>query len=286
MKFIKEGFLVGALVAGASLMCAAQEADTRGYNPNSVRPIHDSHVMFKRTVWQNLDMKEKQNRPFMARGNEITRFVINAVKAGLLQPYADDSLTKKMPIEEFVGNISATGTVMTPEEKKFEIQRIKDDDFLSAAEKKQRIAELDKGGGAQEYDPSFFTQIELKEDWIFDKVRSRMYYDIQAMTIFLPADRNGETGIDKRVASFKYVDLARLFKNSPNAIWFNALNNQEHKNLSDAFDLRLFAGRIIKVSNPEDNSLNDVYGEGKKGLMASEWARQQLMEYEHNLWEF
>jgi hypothetical protein len=41
---------------------------------------------------------------------------------------------------------------MTPEEKKFEIQRIKDDDFLSAAEKKQRIAELDKGGGAQEYD--------------------------------------------------------------------------------------------------------------------------------------
>jgi hypothetical protein len=29
-----------------------------------------------------------------------------------------------------------------------------------------------------------------------------------------------------------------------------------------------------------------VYGEGKKGLMASEWARQQLMEYEHNLWEF
>jgi hypothetical protein len=77
-----------------------------------------------------------------------------------------------------------------------------------------------------------------------------------------------------------------LFKSSPNAVWFNALNNQEHKNLSDAFDLRLFASRIIKVSNPDDNSLNDVYGEGKKGLMASEWARQQLMEFEHNLWEF
>lgn len=286
MKFVKEGLLVGALIAGASITGTAQEVDTRGYNPNSVRPIHESHVMFKRTVWQNLDMKEKQNRPFMARGNEITRFIFNAVKQGLLQPYTDDSLTKKMPIEEFVQNISATGTTMTPEEKKFEAQRIKDDDFLTAAEKQQRIADLEKGGGAQEFDPSFFTQIELREDWLFDKVRSRLYYDIQSMTIFLPAERNGETGIDKRVASFKYVDLAKLFKSSPNAVWFNALNNQEHKNLSDAFDLRLFAGRIIKVSNPDDNSLNDVYGEGKKGLMASEWARQQLMEFEHNLWEF
>jgi gliding motility associated protien GldN len=286
MKFVKEGLLVGALIAGASITGTAQEVDTRGYNPNSVRPIHESHVMFKRTVWQNLDMKEKQNRPFMARGNEITRFIFNAVKQGLLQPYTDDSLTKKMPVEEFVQNISATGTTMTEEEKKFEIQRIKDDDFLTAAEKQQRIADLNKGGGAQEFDPSFFTQIELREDWLFDKVRSRLYYDIQSLTIFLPAERNGETGIDKRVASFKYIDLAKLFKSSPNAVWFNALNNQEHKNLSDAFDLRLFASRIIKVSNPDDNSLNDVYGEGKKGLMASEWARQQLMEFEHNLWEF
>src|SRR3712207_8465601 len=79
----------------------------------------------------------------------------------LFRSYTDDSLTKKMPIEEFVQNISAVGTTMTPEEKKFEIQRIKDDDFLTAAEKQQRIADLEKGGGAQEYDPSFFTQLEI-----------------------------------------------------------------------------------------------------------------------------
>src|SRR3712207_8650288 len=60
----------------------------------------------------------------------------------LFRSYTDDSLTKKMPIEEFVQNISAVGTTMTPEEKKFEIQRIKDDDFLTAARSEEHTSEL------------------------------------------------------------------------------------------------------------------------------------------------
>jgi gliding motility associated protien GldN len=286
MKNVMKGIFAGTIALGLSTFCFAQEADTRGYNPNSVRPIHESDIMFKKTVWTNVDLNEKQNRPFMAVNNEITRFVINAVKAGLLTPYSSDSLTTKLSVEEFVKNISAVGTQLTPEDKKFEIQRVKEDDFLTPEEKKQRIAEIERGGGGSEYPPSYFTQMELKEDFIFDKQRSRAYWDIQAITFWLPAEKNGDLGIQKKMASFKFKDLHKLFKSSPNAVYFNSQNNQEHKNLSDAFEMRLFAGRIIKVSNPDDRDLTEIYDGGKKGLLASEWMKQQLMEFEHNLWEF
>ena len=286
MKNVMKGIFAGTIALGLSTFCIAQEADTRGYNPNSVRPIHESDIMFKKTVWQNVDLNEKQNRPFMAINNEITRFVINAVKAGLLTPYTGDSVATKMTVEEFVKNISAAGTQMSAEDKKFEIQRVKEDDFSTPEEKKQRIREIESGGGGNEYPPSYFTQMEVKEDWIFDKQRSRLYWDVQSITFWLPAEKNGDLGIQKKMGSFKYKDLHKLFKSSPNAIWFNTQNNQEHKNLADAFEMRLFSGRILKVSNPDDKDLIEIYDGGKKGLLASEWMKQQLMEFEHNLWEF
>lgn len=279
-------FLVTLILgAGSHLTGFAQEADTQGYNPLSVRPIHESDIMFKRTIWEALDLREKQNRPFMAVNNEITRFIFDAVKAGLLTPYVTDSVINKLSIEDFIKNISAAGTTMTPDELAAEKKRISEDPFLTKAQKAEQLQALTKGGGGQEFPPSTFTTIELKEDVIFDKQRSRLYWDIQTLTIYLPADKN-EAGVDKPVASFKYKDLARLFKSNKNAIWYNAQNNSEHKNLADAFELRLFNGRIVKVSNPNNEFLDQTYEGARQGLLASDWIRQQIMEFEHNLWEF
>lgn len=264
----------------------AQEADTRGYNPLSVRPVHESDIMFKKTIWESIDLREKQNKPFMAVNNEITKFIFEAVKAGLLTPYKSDSVITKLSIEEFIANISATGTKMTADEIAAEKKRIQDDAFLTKAEKQAQIDALNSTGGGEEYAPNVFTQIELKEDVLFDKERSRLYFDIQALTIVLPADKNGDAGVEKAVASFRYKDLARIFKSNPNAIYFNAQNNAAHKNLADAFDLRLFSGRIVKISNPNDEFLTTTYDGDRKGLLAADWIRQQLMEFEHNLWEF
>jgi gliding motility associated protien GldN len=267
----------------------AQEADTRGYNPLSVRPIHESDIMFKKTIWERIDLREKQNKPFMAVNNEITKFIFEAVKAGLLTPYVSDSVTTKLSIEQFIQNISLADAVRPKEEIEADRVRIRGDKFLTKQERDAQLAALnaeEKGGGGQEYPPHIFTDMELREDVIFDKERSRLYFDIQALTIILPADKNADLGINKRVASFKYKDLQRIFKNNPNAIYFNAQNNAAHKNLSDAFDLRLFSGRIVKISNPNDEDLVTTYEGDRKGLLASDWIRQQIMEFEHNLWEF
>ncbi|MES2732656.1 MAG: gliding motility protein GldN [Bacteroidota bacterium] len=271
------------LMAGTCAM--AQEDNSRGYNPNSVRPIHESDIMFKRTVWRRMDLNEKQNKPFFATSAEITRLIINAVKAGLLQPYLNDSLLVKMPLEKFIENMQypAQAAGISEEEKKAGFTEEKEDAWGGDGKKGAKPAA--PAVVSNEFFPTELKTLELKEDIIFDKQRSRMYYDIQSLKIVIPGERF-DTGLDREVASFKYKDLAKLFRNDPKAIWFNSQNNKEHKNLADAFDLRLFHARIVKISNPEDQFLIDVYEGGRKGLIASEQLEEQLMEYEHNLWEF
>ena len=56
--------------------------------------------------------------------------------------------------------------------------------------------------------------------------------------------------------------------------------------LADAFDLRLFSSFITKVSNPDNASLEDIYGGPQQGILAAQNAAEQMIEYEYNLWSF
>jgi gliding motility associated protien GldN len=250
-----------------------------GYNKYSVRPVHSSDIMYKKTLLRTLDLREKQNEPLFSNNRWITKLLIEAVKRGDITPYHNDSLDmgRKLTMDEFNERIKmpSGAAELTAEEK--EIALANGDSSVLA----------DAGGG--EYFPKDLYQIQLKEDLIFDKQRSRMYYDIIAITVFVPADNPVNLkGIQLPVASFEYKELVnKLFKDNPNAIWFNPENDQQHKNLADAFELRLFSSYIEKVSNASDAFLVDVYGgDQHMGIMASQWAAFDLMEFEHNLWEF
>ncbi len=92
------------LIIGGSQTSYSQEVAS-GYNPNSVRPIHDSDILYKKRVWRRMDLKEKQNRPFFAYNNEISKIIIEAVKQGVLHPYVNDSLKTRMSKEQFLENL-------------------------------------------------------------------------------------------------------------------------------------------------------------------------------------
>lgn len=131
-------------------------------------------------------------------------------------------------------------------------------------------------------------QLQLMEEMIFDKKRSRMYHQIKTITLVLPSTLSeNKAGIEKTIASFKYSDLVKVFRNNPQtAIWFNAQNDAQHKNLADAFELWLFNSYITKVSNPAGDDLATQYGSERDGLLASQQTAADLVEYEYNLWSF
>jgi len=139
-----------------------------------------------------------------------------------------------------------------------------------------------------EYRAKDIYQLELTEEMIFDKKRSRMYHQIKTLSLKLPSTLAGNTsGLEKTIATFKYSDLVKVFRNNPQqAIWFNAQNDAQHKNLADAFELWLFNSYITKVSNPAGDDLASQYGGEREGLLAAQQTAADLVEYEYSLWSF
>jgi len=261
----------------------SQEVDP-GYNPHSVYPIHESYMMFKKTLWRRMDLKEPQNRPFYSRNGELSTVIIKAVKAGLLFPYTNDSVTTRMSKETFLENLKypQEETGLTEEEIAMGFGQEEDSGFGSFGDEEEVVEEV-----SDEFATADFSIVEIKEDMFFDRNRSRMYYDIQAVTLLLPADKNPAL-FEKPLASFRYKDLVEVFRSMPReAIWYNVQNASEHRNFSEAFDLRLFSSNLIKFANPKDNRIVDIYNKSRRdGILASQKIEHEMLEFENELWEF
>ena len=284
-----------ALAAGLTLSVAAsaQEQATTASSNGSYRPIPNSDIMFRKTIWRAIDLREKQNKPMFAEGKEISRVIIDAVKRGELQAYRNDSLTSTISPTEFSGNMSyaEASAGLSDEERAAGFTEDTGDDWGAPASRNGRTAARPATPAAPpsyEYRPKDIYQMELKEDMIFDKKRSRMYHDIKTITLLVPSTlAANQAGIEKPIGTFKYSDLVRVFRANPDkAIWFNPQNDAQHKNLADAFELWLFNSYIVKVSNPNDARLDEVYGGPQQGILASQQAAADLIEYEYNLWSF
>jgi gliding motility associated protien GldN len=273
------GFVMSTSVAFSQEVdsAAAIPNGDSGYNPLSVRPVHISDIMWKKGILRAMDLREKQNTPLFSRNREITKLILEAVAKGDITPYDNDSLLTKITIDDFNQRllVPSDAPVLTEEEKQIKLLE-GDSSFMQS-------------GGAEYYNVRDLYQLYLSEDMLFDKQRSRLYYDILAVTIIVPSDlKKNIKQIESKVASFSYKELVeKVFKDNPKALWFNVQNDQQHKNLADAFDLRLFSSYIVKVSNPSDARLEDIYGgDQQKGIRASQWAAMEILEYEHHLWEF
>ena len=297
---MKKSLLMFVLM-GISFIVSAQETDGQ-INPNSITPIAKYEQLYKVRVWRNIDLKEKQNKGFFAKGNEITKLIIDAVKSGeLADIYLADSVTRKKSKADFLNDlVSQQGTsydAWDPTKDYYQSDRISlngktYEAIVDSKGKNPSTSTSDwqatSAGGAVTFLASDISQLTIQEDIIFDKRRSRLYYDIQSveMKVF---DIN--TGIFKPLGWFKYKDLEKVFRNHPDeAIWFNRLNTAENKNYADAILLRLFHGTIQQVENPDNETIYDTYTANgrpyKETIWAREWEEMKLMEREHNLWEF
>lgn len=283
MKLVKAfGVAAGILLSVGAM---AQQVSTTATSSASARPIPEHDILFKKTVWRKIDLREKQNQPMFSQNRQITKIIIDAVKSGELTPYKTDSVNTPITREEFVGNMTpqAAGSELSEEEIAAGLGQQEEEDPWAEA----GVATAEEAGPiSTEYFPKDLYLLEIKEDVVFDKKRSRMYHDIQTISLIVPSTLSSR-GFEEPIATFKMSDLVRIFRNNPEtAIWYNAQNTAQHKNLADAFDLWLFSSYITKISNAGDRSLADQFGGGQKGLLAAQDAAEALIEYEYSLWSY
>lgn len=236
-----------------------------GYNPLALHPILEDDIMFRRTVTRIINLREKQNKPFAAQNQHIAQEIIWAVDSARVTAYAYTDARMEIPLSD-----SAWRNAIA--------ERDDADIYLDI-----------------QMDPSNISVIEITEEVVFDKRRSRMYINILSLVLVAPGYNRQAGGMDLYIARFRYKQLAEYFRekykesNQTRCLWYNPQNNRRHMCLTDAFELRLFSSRIVKISNPDDlfiESYPELQGNVEAQLYKSREIEYELMEFEHNLWEF
>lgn len=281
---------------------AIAQPEERQYNPNSIDPIAHYEHHYKVRVWRQVDLTEKQNKGFFAMNGEITKLILDLIQAGELEIYKNDSLSSKVSKEDAVkGLVRSEATVYpdwSPSEsvyqgdiRKFNGQNYEaqlDNTGVTPTDSPNGEWQPTQQGVALSFVARDVVRLVVMEDLIFDKRRSRLYYDIQSLNLQVFDDVQG---FYRPVGIVRYKDLEAKFRQYPEkAVWFNRQNTAQNKNFADAFLLRLFHGVITKVENPDDQAVIEMImaNGGNRFEGVYEMYRQEnlLMEKEHNLWEY
>lgn len=112
--------------------------------------------------------------------------------------------------------------------------------------------------------------IHMVEDWIFDKNTSSMIRQID----FFEVIWTDPTGIlpEKVLARFMWKDVKEQLDETR---WTSRFNDAECRSVAEVFDLRIFHSFLINVG-----------GEPIISLSEAEQRRQELVEFEHHLWNY
>lgn len=272
-------------------------------NPNSIDKIPFYEQLYRFRVWRNVNLKEKQNAGFKSVKSDIGNFLIKAITNGSLVAYDGDSVRAPYkPEQVLVLNTAVQAAAYNANQGYTITEQVSYQGKNYASTRNDNVGHLPTDNQWWELtsDQTEFLQasqiaeLQIVEDVIFDKRRSRLYYDIQYIGIIV--EKDGQYNPKGFIYYKDFVKLVEKAAHSKNlderdkVQWRNRYNPTENKSFSDAFKLRLFHGIIEKVENPDDRTIQAIYESNGRTYGESVFARweeeMKLMEKEHNLWEY
>ncbi len=238
--------------------------------------LREADVLWAKRVWEVIDLKQKINLPLKFPREDDTKdrksmieVLMDAIEEGSLTAYTtiDDEFTTPMTLEEFK-KIGGAG---------FDTIQITEPDppYITRDSAVTRTFSRDK-----------IVAYRLKEDWFFDKQRSVMECRIIGIApLMLDEDDQGNIreGAILRPIFWVYYPEAR--KQLVNTEAFNRENDTERRTFDDLFQKRMFNSYIIKESNVFNRKI-DEYKTGMDALIESEKIKEQIVNLEHDMWEY
>ena len=237
--------------------------------------LREADVMYKRRIWQEIDLRQKFNHtfyfpldPIQDRKNLFDVIREALLVEGSLVAYSAGPLGED---DEFTFPLSADSirTILNP------VTLVKQyDDFGEVIGTVQQSNELSSDK---------ITRYRIKEDWIWDRQRSERYVRILGIAPMMEDfDVDGNSVGFRPLFWLYYPECRYVFANSE---VYNMFNDAQRRTFEDLFQKRYFSSYIVK----EDNAFNRQivsYARGLDALAESERIQQELFNIEHDIWNY
>lgn len=249
------------------------ENETGVKAPMPLPYVREADVMWKKTIWREIDFRQKMNQGFYipTTPHKNLKNLYTILKEALQDPttgvvaYEDESVTGEL-IKPTTWNDIKTQITST-------VQVQKTDDYgnviaIEYAESEMSSAEVKR--------------CQIKEEWYFDKQRSELLVKIIAICPIRIVKKDG-VDVPQRLFWIPYDEnLRKVLIDAP---YFNRLNSAARLSYDDVFLRRVFDSYIIREDNIFDRSINE-YAKGVEALRESERIKQSIVDFEQSLWEY
>jgi gliding motility associated protien GldN len=231
--------------------------------------IREVDAAFKRRVWRQIDVRQKQNQPFTYVGDEYSgggafiEILIDAVKKGKASAYSniDDRFTTPLNMEAFEKTMGGTTDTI-------EVENLETGEMVKKVVRK-------------EFNVNTVTKYRLKEDWIFDRNAGRMVVRIIGIAPLVDqySETTGEFLYSTPMFWLNFPDLRKVLANYE---VYNPQNDLHRMSWSDYFDGRYFASYVIKTS--ANNPTGADFQKNLRGLEEGNRAIESIREKEDDMW--
>lgn len=277
--------VLALLIMGIQLPAHAQNVLDGAYVPETNRTkrvipyphLREADVMYKRRVWQEIDLRQKFNHPFYFpldqirdRKNLFDVIMFGIETEGSLTPYYAGPLGEQDEFKE---------ELVLGSEK-----------WQKTIGKMEYVAQTDEygektGGMDSTYvrvKAEEITRYRIKEDWIWDRQRSERYVRIIGIAPMQEKFKDGVSIGFKPMFWLYYPEARYAFANHE---VYNTFNDAQRRTFEDLFQKRYFSSYIVKEDNAFNRSIVD-YARGLDALAESERIQRELFNLEHDIWHY
>lgn len=278
MKRLVLFFFLGVIIfAGNPQESQAQSIDDNVYTKENVpgkKPLNyvslrEADVMWSKKLWQMIDLRKRMNQVLYFPENEMDdrKSLIQVIMHGIdnegLTAYRSDQFKEMYSTDEVYQEMGAGE----------ETQQIQQPDGSTKDTVIQTGVRYDE-----------IKKYLIKEQWVFD----RKYSDLRVRVVGICPIRefiDDDTGEKRKSQAFwiYYPEARNLLANFE---IFNRKNDAQRISYEDWFQQRRFNSYVVQETNVYGNRLINEYTTGKNTLLEAREIRNEIFEFEHDLWEY
>lgn len=268
--------LVALLLSGAGRLLA-QTTDTQPrdlfYDEVAVKErepipydyVSESDVYWHKRVWRVIDVKEKMNLPFSYEGLDWSNL------KPLISVLRDAAIANEITVyDEDNFQVALTPDVVS--QRGASVDTLPQYDLQTGEVIGDTIMQ-------RPFDPNKVLHWRVKEDWFFNKKTSTMQVRIMGLA---PLYYDEEAKIETPLFWIYYPSSRSVLSHNEA---FNPKNDAQRMSWDDMFQMRLFSSVIIKESNVFDRRIQE-YATGLDALRESDRIKEDIFDFEHDLWSY